>query len=174
MRKRGLLLAAVTMLVSMQAAPALAHAERIGSTPKEKAKVRSAPGSLRIQFSEPPIGDARFVVLDGCERDLVEDIEVSQMEIDATLAQGQPGRWQVETRVVSGVDGHATSDRWSFTVAGTADCSQTPPPGASNEQDGDDEADGEGGGGSLLLIFAAATLGVIVLALVLRGRGSKP
>lgn len=171
MRKRGPLLAAMIVVILLQAAPALAHAERIGSTPKEKARLGTPPDIVHIEFSEPPIGDATFIVLDGCERDVVEGIEVGDKEIDATLAAGQPGRWEVQTRVVSGVDGHATSDSWNFSVKGEPDCS---------DQAADDQPDGragsgddgpEGGGGSFpLLAFAGGTLLVIILALAFRGR----
>ncbi|HJR46250.1 MAG TPA: copper resistance CopC family protein [Actinomycetota bacterium] len=165
--KSALYLLVAAGLVLAQAAPALAHAERIGSKPDEGARVGAPPSGLRIDFSEPPIGDARFVVLDGCGRDVVQNIDVSGTTIDATLAEGQPGEWQVDTRVVSGVDGHATSDNWSFAVRGNADCEQepvetTPPPEAGGDEDD------EGGGSTFLLIFAAGTLVVIGLALALR------
>ena len=167
MLKKGLGIVAVAGLLALQASPASAHAERIGSKPDEGARVGAPPSTLRIDFSEPPIGDARFVVLDGCERDVVSGIDVSDTTIDATLAEGQPGEWKVETRVVSGVDGHATSDNWSFAVRGETDCEAeppdvetSPPPNAGDEEDE--------GGGNFLLIFAAGTLVVIALALLLR------
>lgn len=169
MKERGPLLAALTMIMLLQAAPALAHAERIDSSPKEGARLRSAPPMMRIDFSEPPIGDANFVVTDGCDRDVVEEIDVQNMQLEATLSGGEPGRWQVETRVVSGVDGHATSDQWTFTVRGEAQCDEQPPPAAEQPPEGEGEGD-QGGGSFPLLAFAAGTAVVIALALVFRGR----
>lgn len=170
MRKRGPLLGALMLVMLFPAAPALAHAERVGSVPKEGARLASPPTTLRIDFSEPPIGNAEFAVMDGCGRDVVTGIEVQNLEIEAALAAGQPGRWEVQTRVVSGVDGHATSDSWTFSVQGKTDCSEEPPPAADRPPG---ERDSQDRGGSFpLLPFAAATLMIIVLALVFRGRGA--
>ena len=164
--RRVLIATLVLGVMLVHAAPASAHAERIRSKPDEGERASAPPAALRIDFSEPPIGDARFVVLDGCGNDVVQEIDVHGTTIDATLRDGQPGDWRVETRVVSGVDGHATSDSWSFSVRGAPDCSEqpdaTPPPSA-----GDDD-DSSGGEGTFLLVFAGLTLAAIVLALALR------
>ena len=164
-RGRILTAALTAGLLLLHAAPALAHAERVRSKPDEGERVGAPPAALRIDFSEPPIGDARFVVLDGCGNDVVEEIDVQGNAIDATLREGQPGEWQVETRVVSGVDGHATSDRWTFSVRGSQDCSlqteESSPPSVG-------ESDDQGGDGTFLLVFAGLTLMAIVLALALR------
>lgn len=158
----------VIVLCLVPTAPASAHAERSASTPDDGERLEAPPTTLDIRFTEPPIGDANFEVLDGCQRDVVEDLEVQGTEITATLAQGQPGGWSVRTHVVSGIDGHATKDRWRFQVAGRPDCEaeQEPRPGAASGESEDE------GGTLLLLVFAAVTLGVIGLALVLRRTGS--
>lgn len=153
-------------LMLAHAAPVFAHAERIRSKPDEGERAAAPPAALRIDFSEPPIGDARFVVLDGCGNDVVEDIDVHGTTIDAGLSRGQPGHWQVETRVVSGVDGHATSDAWSFSVRGFKDCSRRPEDTAPPSAGDDDET--PSGSGTFLLVVAAGTLAVIVLALAVR------
>lgn len=166
MRKRRSLLAALMIVVD--AAPALAHAERVASVPKEGARLASPPASMRIDFSEPPIGEAMFEVIDGCERNVVQDLEVQNLEITAKLASGQPGTWKVRTRVVSGVDGHATSDRWTFSVKGKADCAEEPPPVADDRP----EDRPNDGGDFPILPFAAGTVLIIAVALVFRGRSS--
>ena len=168
MRRLVCAIAALVAAVA-PAAPALAHAERSASTPKEGAAVAAPPDALRITFTEPPTGDATVQVLDGCGRDVVTDIEVQNFEITSALAAGQPGTWNVQTNVISGVDGHNTRDRWTFQVRGEADCSAAEtdaPPEA-----GGDEEDGGGGGSSTPLIaLGAATLVLIAVGLVLRCR----
>ena len=164
--RRVLTVTLVLGALLVHAAPASAHAERIRSKPDEGERASAPPAALRIDFSEPPIGDARFIVLDGCGNDVVEEIDAHGTTIDATLRDGQPGDWQVETRVVSGVDGHATSDAWSFSVRGSPDCSEEPeetPPASAGDEDED-----PGGDGTFLLVFAGLTLVAIVLALALR------
>ncbi|MDQ4125674.1 MAG: copper resistance protein CopC, partial [Actinomycetota bacterium] len=156
--------------VLAQTAPAFAHAERSGSTPKEGAAVAAPPEALNITFTEPPTGDAVVEVIDGCRREVVADVEVQNFEITAALAGGQPGRWTVRTNVISGVDGHNTRDQWTFRVRGEADCTaaETTAPDATG-----DEEDGGGGGGALpLLLVAGGTVALVVVALLLRGRGS--
>lgn len=151
------------------AAPALAHAERSGSTPQEGTTVRAVPGELQISFTEPPTGDAVAEVLDGCGRDVVADVEVQNLELTASLDEGQPGKWTVRTNVISGIDGHNTRDRWTFTVRGEADCeaAATEGPGATGDEDEDD-----GGGGSIvpLLAIVGGTLALVIVGLLLRGR----
>lgn len=169
MSRAALFVLAVAAVLA-QAAPALAHAERSASTPKEDAKVAAAPDTLAITFTEPPTGDAVVEVVDGCGRDVVADLTIQNLEITASLAEGQPGRWTVRTNVISGVDGHNTRDRWTFAVRGEADCSaaETDAPDAS----GDDDEDDEGGGSAMPLIaIGAATLGLVVVALLVRSRG---
>jgi methionine-rich copper-binding protein CopC len=168
MRTIRILLLGVT-IVLLQASPALSHAERAASTPKEGARVATPPEELRVTFTEPPTGDASVTVLDECGRDVVSDIEVQNFEITATLSGGQPGRWRVETNVISAVDGHNTRDRWLFDVRGAADCSaeESDAPDAG----GDDEEE-EGSSSMPLILLGAATLVLIALGLVIRGRSS--
>lgn len=168
--RRLALLAAALWLVVAPAAPASAHAERSSSRPEEGAAVPAAPGTLAITFTEPPTGDAVVEVADGCGRDVVTDVQVQNFEITATLADGQPGRWTVQTNVISGIDGHNTRDRWTFSVRGEADCSapqtDAPDPGAAG-----DEGEDEGGGLPVaLIVVVAATVGLVVVGLLVRGR----
>lgn len=168
---RAVVAAAVFAAVLTQATPAFAHAERSASTPKEGATVAAPPDALSITFTEPPTGAAVVEVVDGCGRDVVEIVDTQNLELDATLAEGQPGRWAVQTNVISAVDGHNTRDRWTFQVRGQPDCSgpQTEGPDAA----GNDEEAGDGGGSALPLIaIAGGTLVLVLVALVLRGRGS--
>lgn len=163
--------AAVMAAVMAAAAPAYAHAERAASTPKEGTRVAAPPKALNVTFTEPPTGDAVVEVIDGCGRDVVADVRVQNFEITATLAEGQPGRWTVSTNVISGVDGHNTRDRWTFGVRGLPDCSaaETQAPAAGGEDDED-----EGGGSSALplLLVGGATLALVAVGLMLRGRGT--
>ncbi len=95
---------------------------------------------------------------------------MQNLAITASLADGQPGKWTVRTNVISGVDGHNTRDRWTFGVRGEADCTapQTEAPDAA-AGDGDDE--GDGSSAMPLLAIGAATVALIAIGLVLRGRG---
>lgn len=153
------------------ATPALSHAERAASTPKEGAAMATAPKTLKITFTEPPTGDAVVEILDGCGNDVLAGLEVQNFEITAALGEGQPGKWEVRTNVISGVDGHNTRDRWSFDVRGEPDCSapETPGPDASGE---DLEPDDEGGGSLPLIALGGATVLLIALGLFVRGRSS--
>jgi methionine-rich copper-binding protein CopC len=167
--RRTAFLVIAGLAVLGQGLPARAHAERSASTPKEGATVGAAPASLRITFTEPPTGNAVVQVLDGCERDVVADVEVQNFEITADLSAGQPGTWTVQSNVISAVDGHNTRDRWTFGVRGEPDCTATGDDGPA----AGDETEDEGGGGAMLLIALGGGMIVLVaVALVLRGRSS--
>jgi copper transport protein len=168
--RRLALLGVAIVAVVAYSGPAFAHAERASSLPDEGAKLATAPKSLVVTFTEPPTGDAAVEVLDGCGRDVVSDVNPQNLEVTATLAAGQPGRWEVRTNVISVVDGHNTRDRWAFSVRGEADCSavETLTPDATG---GDDEDDG-GGSALPLIAIGAATLVLVAIGVMLRGRGS--
>lgn len=161
------LLAVAAVVVLGQALPARAHAERSASTPKEGTTVGTVPASLRITFTEPPTGNAVVQVLDGCERDVVADLEVQNFEITADLSAGQPGTWTVQSNVISAVDGHNTRDRWTFDVRGDPDCSA---PASEGPAAGGDPEDDGGGSALPLIALGAGMVVVIAIALVLRGR----
>lgn len=171
MIERGFVCLSVCLAVaSAGAGPAFAHAERISSAPEEKARLAEAPAEVSVSFTEPPIADADFQVLDGCGNDVVEDLDVQGTDITAALSGGQPGRWKVDFHVVSGIDGHATKDAFRFAVRGGADCDAepSPPPDvAAPDQDEDD-----GAPMMLIALFAGATVLMVVVALALRGRKS--
>ncbi|HYO61330.1 MAG TPA: copper resistance protein CopC [Actinomycetota bacterium] len=166
---KGLLVVAAVAAVFACASPALAHAERSASSPKEGSRVASPPTTLAITFTEPPTGEAVVEVLDGCGNDVVADLEIQNLEITASLSEGQPGDWTVRTNVISGIDGHNTRDRWGFEVRGKADCSAAATAAPAAAPDDDEEDDG-GGSAFPLVAIGAATAVLIALALVLRGR----
>jgi methionine-rich copper-binding protein CopC len=157
----------VLALCALPAAPASAHAERIDSNPEENAQLDQAPESLSINFTEPPTGDARLEVLDGCKRDVTGAIKVQNQSISAPLDSGQPGTWRVTSTVISGVDGHQTEDSWTFRVSGEPDCSQ-----AAAEPDEEETGEEEGGDFPVVpvLLGGAVFAVAVVLLRVLTGR----
>ena len=96
------------------------------------------------------------------------DFEVTDRTIHANLDPGQPGTWKVRTRVVSGLDGHPTRDRWSFEVGGTRDCAALPP--GADETEEPEEEDGGGVGAAALLAAAAVVLIGVAAAIRLRSK----
>jgi methionine-rich copper-binding protein CopC len=146
---------------------ALGHAERQSSEPKKGETLPEPPLHLYINYSEPPTGDASITVLDGCGNDVVANFEVTDRTIHANLEGGQPGRWVVNTKVISGVDGHDTSDRWGFKVDGSADCDVAASEASGSETDpgGDD-----GGLGSAALLAAGGVVVLIGVAAAIRLR----
>ena len=158
--------AGLLLLLAFPAA-ALAHAERQSSRPGEGKTLKEPPLHLYVNFSEPPTGDSKITVLDGCGTDVVGDFEVTDRTIHANLEPGQPGRWRVSTDVVSGLDGHRTADAWAFEVTGAKDCS-SPPPQAGDPEDG--SGDEDGGLGSAVLLAAGGAVVLIGIAAAIRLR----
>ncbi|MGH2753332.1 MAG: copper resistance CopC family protein [Actinomycetota bacterium] len=164
------LIAIVAVSVGVLLAPsaALAHAERQSSEPAAGRTLAEPPRHLYINFSEPPTGDSVITVVDGCGNDVVDDFDVTDRTIHATLLAGQPGRYKVATKVVSGLDGHPTRDGWSFEVEGARDCSAPPPQAEAGDEEPPEE-DG-GGGGSTMLLAAAGVAALIGIAATIRLR----
>lgn len=161
------------LLMVAGALPASAHAERVESRPAEGEKADAPPEELYIRFTEPPTGDAVVSVLDGCDREVVSDIEVSNQEITAALEAGQPGKWKASLRLISGLDGHPTTDKWRFSVAGSPDCSE-PEVAAPDARAEDDETDGSGNSALLIgLVASAALVGVAILVRSASGGSTK-
>ena len=103
--------------------PAFGHAALTSSDPEKGARLDAAPEQVTVNYAEPPTSDSKFSVLDGCDRDVTNEVEILNDTIEATMHDGQPGKWTVEWSVVSAVDGHLTRDNVSFQVAGETDCS---------------------------------------------------
>jgi len=163
---------AVTALVllSLVAAPrAFGHAERAATTPEVGARVDEVPDTVSVSYTEPPAGNPVFRVIDGCGNDVVDELKVQNQTIDASLLDGQPGRWNVEWTVISGVDGHDTRDSYSFRVAGRRDCTQAAPEPAPDD---DGASDGSGSSAGSLIPIAIGGVVLAGLALFLRGRAS--
>jgi methionine-rich copper-binding protein CopC len=122
----ALAVATAPLWMLVAAEPASAHAEFTSSSPARGARLRAAPASVSIRFSEPPTVDAVLTVTDGCGDEVVEEAEVLNLELQADVATGQPGVWKATYAVVSAVDGHPTKGRFSFGVTGNSDCSGAP------------------------------------------------
>lgn len=166
--KKHLVALVLTALIVLTGDPAYGHAERSSETPKEGRKVAQPPAELIIDFTEPPTGDARASVTDGCGNELVTGVTASNQTLNVSLERGQPGAWQVTTSVVSAVDGHRTNDAYSFEVAGEPDCDAPAP------ETGDDDAAGEDTrdeGSSLPWVAIGVGVAALVgMAVLVRGR----
>lgn len=127
--------------------------------PREGARLGAPPDEVVIDFTEPPTSEFRLQVLDGCGNDTLDDAEVRNRTITASLAAGQPGEWTVLSSVISGLDGHQTNDSFSFAVRGPRDCSQDAPADTTGDDGAGDDAPVTPlliGGVLMLLLIAAA------------------
>ena len=158
------------LVLLLPTAQALARAERQSSEPEAGKTVDEPPLHLYVNFSEPPTGDAKISVIDGCGDDVVANFEVTDRTIHANLDEGQPGRFKVETQVVSGLDGHETSDEWAFKVSGTKDCSAAPSEDDAGRDGGEEEQDGGADSTALLVAGGAVVLIGVAAAIRLRSK----
>lgn len=151
------------------ASPAFGHAALTSSDPEKGARLDSAPTEVTVSYAEPPTTNSEFAVLDGCDRDVTDSIDILNDTISATVREGQSGTWTVEWSVVSAVDGHLTRDKVSFRVAGEADCSAV----AGDEG----PADRTGSESSLPIVpigIATAVILGIAVAIRLRSNRTQP
>src|SRR3954466_14197964 len=119
------LVAVVSAALAVLAAPVLlfAHARLVRSLPVANGRVDAPPASLSLWFSERP--ELRFTKLqlldsEGTEISLgaVRTIASDAMGVVADIQSSvMSGRYTVVWRTAA-ADGHPTSGRFSFTVAG--------------------------------------------------------
>lgn len=155
-------------LFVVTAGQAVGHAQLSRSVPADGETLAAPPAELEMRFTEPPSANARIEVFDGCDRDVAGAIDVLNDDMTVALAEGQPGVWRVKLEVVSGADGHSTTERIKFEVEGEADCDLAADDGAAVEDD-------EGGGVPgvvLVAIGAGVVLAGLAFALRRGGQGS--
>lgn len=141
--------------------PAYGHAALTSSDPEKGARLDAAPTQVTVNYAEPPTTNSDFAILDGCDRDVTDSIEILNDTIEATARAGQPGRWTLEWSVVSAVDGHLTRDRVSFQVAGETDCTQA--------ADDEGPVDRTGSESSLPIVpIAIASAVILAIAIAIR------
>ncbi|GAB2758346.1 copper resistance CopC family protein [Sinomonas soli] len=137
----------VLALLLVAPAPAFAHDALEGSAPTSGATVAAAPGEVRLDFSETPLGvGAQITVTDPAGRVVSDGApEVVDRSVHQKLSAGGPaGAYTVVWRVVSS-DSHPIEGTFTFTVAagGTTPASGTgasagpgTPPGIQASQPG--------------------------------------
>ncbi len=128
----SLLLAAVTIVASLTAGAAGAHAARISVDPAENAAVSTGPAHVRATFNEDLQTTFAAMTVVGPDGNLWSS---GQPQVQGAVVSvgvrplGPTGNYTVNYRVTS-ADGHVVSGSWSFrlTAAGTG----TPGPTAAS------------------------------------------
>ena len=121
-------LISVGLLIAMLLVPstASAHGDVTTTAPAAGGRVKQPPSTISISFSEPPTQDSKYTVIDGCGDDVLAAVEGKDTDKTLVVSGGNPGKWKVSYNVISATDGHRSSDRFSFTVAGKKDCGGPP------------------------------------------------
>lgn len=181
--RRWLVLAALTSSLIAAPGSAFAHGEMLSQVPAAGSTVKKPVDHIRINFTEEPSEDVTIEVMDGCGKNLVDEVFAEDHTLHVFLTdKGQRGRLDVRYRVVSTEDGHVTSGKYSFDVKGEPDCTEpdepddpagsTPSPGTVDNADSTDNASTSSSGGSSLplvaFIIGAAALGGIALLVRMR------
>lgn len=178
MFSRNLLVTLTVLGVTTLAAPAGAHGEIQGTDPEPQSRVRRAPRSVAVTFTEAPTAQAVLKVTDGCKRDVGQGVDVTDATATVQVATGQPGKWKVSYRVISALDGHLTRGGYTFTVAGKRDCTPDEKPtddpgdGSTEAAPPEEDVDEPGGSGAPVVPIALGAAALIAIALVVRRSGS--
>lgn len=182
MNRRRLALALLLALTGamMVAAPALAHALLVRSSPDADAELLSPPGAVEMWFSEPlepAFSNARLVGPDG------QDVQTGAAIVDSndpthmTLALGslEPGIYTVAWQTLSQVDGHEWFGSFPFTLL-NPDGSRPAPGQAVDVSGGRGELPTPGEAGSRWLMLVPAMLiagGAFFQLVVVPGREAE-
>jgi copper resistance protein C len=143
MRRCALAVAMGGMLAIVGGAAALGHGILKSASPAPDAEVTKPPSEVSTTLTESPLPDGRYIVRDGCDRVVSTNYTVQGDTISARVNDAQPGNWKVRFDFISSVDGHRYNQTYSFTVAGTKDCSKP-----EEEEDADEDADRQSGASS--------------------------
>ncbi len=166
---------ALTAALSAMPTAAWAHGDIRDSSPSAGTRVTRPPEEVLLILAEPAADGSSVVVTDGCEREVSGPLDIRREILTTPISVGEPGRWLVNLRSISAVDGHVIKEAFTFKVAGRKDC--TP-------EDGDDEPEtdispdtssrapienpDEEGTSFPVIPFALGTVAVIAVALAVR------
>lgn len=170
------LLAMLALIAALSAVPgaAFAHGDIRDSSPSAGTLVTRPPKEVVLILAEPAAQGSRVVVTDGCEREVSGGLDIRREIVTTAITDGQPGRWLVDLRSISAVDGHAIKEAFTFNVEGKKDC--------TNDDDSDDDTDvspdtssrgpivnpDEEGTSFPVVAFALGTVAVVAVALAVR------
>ena len=154
--------------------PALAHGDLRESSPEAGSRVAEPPQEVTLTLAEPAAEGSTVVVTDGCGEEVSGPLDIKRGILTAQIAGGQPGRWLVDLRSISAVDGHVIKEAFTFKVAGK-DCS----PDAADIEPETDISPGtssrppienpdEEGTSFPVIPFALGTVAVVAVALAVR------
>ena len=116
-RRAGLgAVAAVALLVAGSGAAA-AHDQLLSTSPADGAVLATAPASIELVFSKPPIALGAAMVVTGPQGDLLGQLQLADATASQSLPPGLPaGDYVVRWRVTS-ADGHPISGASTFSSA---------------------------------------------------------
>jgi copper resistance protein C len=179
-------LAAALLLCLISIRAAFAHGDMDSTDPAPDSVVKEVPEHLYINFTETPSKGASVKLLDGCQRDVLDEIEIVERTMHIySVDSAQPGRWEVRYKIISTEDGHPSSGGYSFRVKGKKDCSEpdqeggsegasSDEPATSGDVSGQETAGAEDPGSTSVVVIAAlGTLALLGATLMIR-RGNRP
>lgn len=166
------------VLVGGFAGPASAHGDIASSTPEAGAKVKKPPRRVSLVLAEAPAKGSTVTVTDGCGDEVSGEPQLNGDTIAVATDGDRPGRWKVQLRSISSVDGHAITDRFAFQVAGRRDCSDEVEEPEDDVEEPDTSSrppieNDDDGSGFPVVPFALGTVAVIGVAVALRGPRKK-
>jgi methionine-rich copper-binding protein CopC len=162
------------LLIVGGATAAWGHGDYSSSDPPEGERVKKVPGRVSLTLTEPPGAGSTLKVVDGCRRNVAQTVSRSGSDLEARVANGEPGHWMMKYRAVSSVDGHLTRGAVHFSVAGKRDCSREPSdPSPDDQIDGGADTrvaneDPPDEGGFPIVGLAIGTVVLVGLALMIR------
>ena len=110
------------LVVALAPTAGWAHGDVTTTAPAAGDRVKAPPTGVSISFSEPPTKDSKYSVVDGCGDEVLTRVEGKGTDKTLLVSGGSAGKWKVSYNVISALDGHRSSDRFAFTVAGKKDC----------------------------------------------------
>lgn len=121
LKRLSTVIALVAALAALPTA-AWAHGDIRDSSPAAGTRVTKPPEEVVLILAEPAAEGSTVVVTDGCEREVSGLLDIRRDILETPISGGEPGRWLVNLRSISAVDGHVIKEAFTFNVVGKKDC----------------------------------------------------
>jgi methionine-rich copper-binding protein CopC len=109
----------LALLLLVPAAPALAHAQLTGASPKSNSVLKKAPTEIKLVFDEDLIelDESNQIQVTNSKKQRVDknDSRVIGNQLKVSLKKLVPGKYRVSYRALSS-DGHLVTASYSFTL----------------------------------------------------------
>jgi len=115
MKRLALMFAAITGVLALWGAPALAHNSLVEAVPAKDARLAQPPAEVKLRFLSNLAGNTRLAVSDPAGVSAIGPVTVAGKFLSAPFTATAPGTYTVTYELTSS-DGHLVKNSYTFTI----------------------------------------------------------